>query len=135
MVIDRAKHYSHVTDVPIVNILNAWEKHRGYWYMNYYQDGNQPKLHKGCNIFVYDTTLETAELLEKGFRCPACGGVSTDPSKCNSGKKMSFSKSGICDWKVYGFFGDLGKGAYIFIKEKARGTRIFMPIAFEKENR
>jgi len=38
-----------------------------------------------------------------------------------------------CDWKVYGLFKDLGKGVYIFVKEKMRGETIFKPIAWENE--
>jgi len=131
-IIDRAKHYSHVTGVPIVEILNAWENHRNCWYMNYYQDSQQPKLKKGSNIFIFDTVEEINKLVDKGFRCPACGGISKHPNMCDAGTKVDFSKSGICDWKSFGLFGTLGKGAFIFVKEEARGMNVFMPVALEK---
>jgi hypothetical protein len=44
-VIGRAKHYSNKSGIPISDILDAWETGRDYWWLNYYQDCNQPKLH------------------------------------------------------------------------------------------
>ena len=44
-VINRAKHYAHHTGRSIENILNEWEEKRDYWWLNYYQDGRQPKFH------------------------------------------------------------------------------------------
>jgi hypothetical protein len=37
-----------------------------------------------------------------------------------------------CDWKVYGLFGHLGKGIFVFVKEKVAGKNIFMPVAWEQ---
>lgn len=45
-VICRAKHYAHVTGEPIEDFLNTWEEKRSYWWLNYYQDCRQPKLHR-----------------------------------------------------------------------------------------
>lgn len=44
-VIGRAKHYSYRTGISIESILNEWEEDRGYWWLNFYQPGKQPKLH------------------------------------------------------------------------------------------
>lgn len=44
-VINRAKHYSHVTGKTIDSVLNEWEEARTCWWLNYYQDCNQPKKH------------------------------------------------------------------------------------------
>ena len=44
-VISRAKHYAHHTGRPIEVILNEWEEKRSYWWLNYYQEGGQPKFH------------------------------------------------------------------------------------------
>lgn len=44
-VIDRAKHYAHKTNISIEFILNKWEAKRDYWWLNYYQDCKQPKIH------------------------------------------------------------------------------------------
>ena len=70
--------------------------------------------------------------VEVKFDCPYCGEISTDPYECNSGAKVSDDK--ICDWKVYGLFGDLGKGTFIYCKDKGKGETIFTPIAWEDNN-
>lgn len=44
-VLCRAKHYAHHTGRTIEEILNEWESKRDYWWLNYYQDSNQPKFH------------------------------------------------------------------------------------------
>ena len=44
-VIGRAQHYALKHNVSIETILNQWEEERKYWWLNYYQDCNQPKLH------------------------------------------------------------------------------------------
>lgn len=125
--IDRAKHYSHMTGLPMGEILDSWEKQRNYWYHNYYQDCNQPKL-TGRQVLVVDTMEDIEDLGKDGFRCPACKGISTNPYNCNSGKSVTFSKTGICDWKSYGFFGTLGEGLFVFVKSKGRGDTIFFPV-------
>jgi hypothetical protein len=130
-VIDRAKHYGEKLGLNWEDVLTSWEADRNYWYMNYYQDSNQPEI-KGDKVRVFETVEEMlANLGERKFRCPACGGISTDPYKCNSGLEMSKGKK--CDWKVYGLFGDLGKGVFVYCKDKLRGETIFMPVAWEKE--
>lgn len=43
-IICRAKHYSNHTGKPIEIILLEWEQGRTYWWLNYYQEGNQPKF-------------------------------------------------------------------------------------------
>ena len=121
LVIDKAAHYSYKTGIDIGDILDSWENHRSYWYMNYYQGANQPKLTK--DIFVFNNAEEFQSIIKiaPGFRCPACEKVTKDPFKCE-----------YCNWKSYGLFGCLGKGAHIFLKEKMRGDTIFYPIAFEQ---
>jgi hypothetical protein len=141
-VLERAKHYAEKTGLSEVDILNSWEKSRNYWYMNYYQDGNQPQI-EGDSVKVFDT-LEAfqASAVKPEFRCPACGGVSKDAYECDSGKKMMVTKGKgkkaklvesdkVCDWKVYGLLGDLGKGVYVFVKSEMRGQRIFKPVSWE----
>ena len=136
-IIDRAQHYSHHTGIPVVDILNAWEDDRSYSFNNYYQDANQPKL-TDARVLVFSTVQEFIGTVgKKGFRCPACGGVSSNPYECKSGiivkkDRRRRRKRVPCDWKVYGLFQDLGKGLYVYIKEKARGERIFMPIVLEE---
>lgn len=120
-VIDRAKHYKEKTGVPWESILDAWETDRSYWYMNYYQQCNQPEI-KGDNVRVFETVEDFRKSVDGRYRCPHCGGISTDPCECNAGG---------CDWKIYGLipFG----AAYVFIKDTCRVYRIFHPVAWEAE--
>jgi len=132
-VIDRAKHYEEKTGIPWNEILDSWEEKRNYWYMNYYQDCNQPEI-KGDKVRVFETVKDmTDSLAEKKFRCPSCGGISASPYKCNSGKFVD-KNTKACDWNVGGLFGDLGKGIFVFCKDKVAGETIFMPIAWEVGN-
>lgn len=129
-VVDRAEHYAAKTGLDASEILDAWEISRSYWYMNYYQDCNQPEI-TSDKFRIFDTLDELHESIGKdGFRCPMCGGVSKSPYECDSGQEMEKGK--ICDWKVYGLFRDLGKGVFIFVKSEVRGQTIFMPVAWEK---
>lgn len=122
-VIDRAKSYGEALGVDWQKVLDSWEENRNYWYMNYYQDCNQPEI-KGGTVKVFDTLEECRAAIGKfEFRCPSCKKVTTDPYECKA-----------CGWKVYGLFGDLGKGVFVYIKEKLRGENIFMPISWEEEN-
>ena len=54
-------------------------------------------------------------------RCPSCGKVTADPYECKA-----------CGWKVYGLFGDMGKGVFVYVKDKLKGDNIFMPISWEE---
>lgn len=136
-IIDRAKHYAEKTGLNWTDILDSWEERCNYWYVNYYQDCNQPKI-EGNKVKVFDTVKDLHEAIkEKQFRCPCCGGVSTSPYKCNSGleieKATKRKPAKICDWNVNGLFTDLGKGIYVFCKDKLRGETFFMPLAWEDE--
>lgn len=126
--VDRAKHYGEKLGLNWENVLASWEADREYWYMNYYQNCNQPEI-KGDSVRIFETVEEMLQSIgEKKFRCPACGGVSTSPYECNSG---IYSHEEICDWKVYGLFGDLGKGVFVYCKDKLKGETIFKPLAWE----
>lgn len=124
-IIERVRHYAGKTGLSAIDILNAWESHRSYWYMNYYQEANQPLI-EAENVHVFDTVEAFKESVgAPQFRCPKCKGVSSDPYECNA--------SDDCDWKSYGLFGTLGKGSYVFIKSELRGQEIFTPVAWERE--
>jgi hypothetical protein len=126
---NKLKEYSEKLNIPQDEILKSWESDRSYSAINYYQECNQPSINAE-KVKVFETVDEMLKSFEdKNFRCPACGGVSSNPYKCNSGKEMSKDK--ICDWKVYGLFGDLGKGVYVYCKDKLKGETIFLPIAWE----
>jgi hypothetical protein len=124
-VIARAEHYAEKTGLSAIGILDAWENRRNYWYMNYYQDANQPEI-KIDKVRVFDTVEDLKAAVGAGqFRCPSCGGISGNPYECNAGE---------CDWKSYGLFRTLGKGAYVFVKSELRGQEIFMPVQWEHDN-
>lgn len=126
--VDRAQHYGEALGVDPAEILNEWEKGRDYWYMNYYQDVNQPKIDAG-HVRVFDTLHDLkVSVGGSGFRCPACGGISTGAYECDSGIVRDGAP---CDWKSYGLFGTLGKGAFVYVKEKLSGQTIFAPVAWE----
>ena len=126
----KLKEYSDALNIPQEDILKAWEKKRDYSAINYYQECNQPDI-KGDRTKVFESVEDMIKAIgEKKFRCPCCGGISTNPYECNSRKETNGS-SKICDWKVYGFLGDLGKGTFIFCKDKMRGETIFTPISWE----
>lgn len=128
-ILDRAKHYAEKTGLSAVEVLDGWEKARSYWYMNYYQESNQPTINVG-KVRIFETVEDLAMALGKnGFRCPVCGGVSLSPYNCTSGKEMSKGK--VCDWNVGGLLKDLGKGVYVYVKKEVRGQTIFMPIDWE----
>lgn len=80
---------------------------RNYWYMNYYQNCNQPEIKAG-KVKVFGTILELKEAIgEMKFRCPSCGKESSNPYECKA-----------CGWKVYGLLGDMGKGVFVYVKER-----------------
>ncbi|WP_310619652.1 hypothetical protein [Flexibacterium corallicola] len=127
-VIDRAKHYADALDMEPADILDAWETSRDYWYMNYYQECNQPKI-EADSVRVFETIEELkASIGPPRFRCPSCEGVSSSAYTCDSGIKRDGKP---CNWKVYGLFGALGKGTFVYVKEKLSGQTIFMPVAWE----
>jgi hypothetical protein len=119
--VDRAEHYAEKTGLSAADILDAWESRRNYWYMNYYQDANQPLIREGV-VRVFDTLEDLKTSLGKnGFRCPSCKGVSKSP----------YDHAAPCGWKVYGLF-KIG-GVTVFVKSELRQELIFMPIAWETE--
>lgn len=133
--VDRAQHYAEKTGIPASVILDTWENNREYWYMNYYQDANQPLIN-GDRVRVFETLDDyLAAVGNLGFRCPRCGGVSSDARTCDSGVEIEpYDGRGPCDWKAYGLLGTMGNGLYVFVKELVGGEGIFMPLAFEQEN-
>ena len=121
--INRAKLYEEKLGIPWREILKSWEDDRSYWFMNYYQDCNQP-----VPDFVFENAAEFRAKCGNQFICPNCGGISTDPYKCNSGKEV---KGKICDWQAYGLI-QFGL-CYCYCKEERKGTHIFMPVSFQKK--
>lgn len=127
-IVARANHYAEKTGLSPEAILDSWEKDRSYWYMNYYQDANQPSI-ASDRVRVFETVADLLAAVGKtGFRCPNCGAVSKSPYTCDSGAKVAGK---VCDWKVYGLFGHMGKGIAVFVKEKLTVENLFMPVAWE----
>jgi len=130
-VVERANHYAEKTGLRPADILDAWEKARTYWYMNYYQDANMPLI-KGDDVRVFETEVELRKSVgTAGFRCPMCNAASDSPYECDSGAEMSKGK--VCDWKSYGLLGTLGKGVFVYVKSRLKGQSIFRPIAWEAQ--
>ncbi|MEN1969002.1 hypothetical protein WMZ97_13125 [Lentibacillus sp. N15] len=128
----KLEEYSRSLKIDQEEILKSWEEDRTYSAINYYQEANQPSI-ESEKVMVFNNVEEMLQAIgDKRFRCPSCGGVSTNPYSCNSGEEMSKGK--VCDWKVGGLFGDLGKGVYVYVKDQLKGETIFMPISWEKVN-
>lgn len=128
--VERAKHYSEKLDIPVNDILISWVNACNYSFVNFFQDANQPKIEEGHTRVFENVDGLMKAIGEREFRCPSCNGISTNPYECNSGEEMEKGKE--CDWKVYGLFGALGKGTYVYIKDHLKGETIFTPIAWEE---
>ena len=131
-VLNRARHYSEKTGPSPEAFLDCWERNRTFWYMNYYQDANQPRL-DAEHVTVFSTVDDIlAAVGRNGFRCPNCQGVSRDPSACDSGLQVEVSagRTGICNWKSYGL---LQGPVFVFCVEKMQGQHIFLPVAWDRE--
>ena len=120
-VIDRAKLYAEKTGLRWEDILSGWEKNRTYWYMNYYQDCNQPGFENGDEVRVFETLEDVkASFKGKGFRCPTCKKISEDPCTCTH-----------CGWSVHGLIPC--ESVYAFAKDKVAIYNIFRPVAWRKK--
>lgn len=58
-VINRAKHYAYCHGVSMEAVLDLWESQRDYWWLNFYQEGRQPKLASGKPRNVRPPKAET----------------------------------------------------------------------------
>lgn len=123
--------YSAVLGIPQADLLTAFEKRRDYSAINYYQQANFPDL---AGVTILENLAEFKRLYPSGkYRCPACGGESTNPYECNTGLRVGTGKKASpCDWKAYGLFGTAGKGMRICFREgfleHGKIEEIFMPI-------
>lgn len=78
----RAQQYADYCHVTRDDVLSAWEERRGYWWINFYQDANQPDLSKSENHVMTLSEWEAEgkrrfgdEQLDWKFKCPACGHI------------------------------------------------------------
>ncbi len=125
--------YSELLGIPPERVLEAWENARKVNVVNYYQESTFPDL---AGVLVFDSVIDFKARFPSGKSiCPACEGESTDFYECNSGLNMNMTKNGPhkpCNWKVYGLFGDMGKGIKVLIKDQfttsPKPTTLFKPI-------
>lgn len=123
----KCREYSKFLDLKPIEVLERMEEQRNYWFVNYYQESNFPKL-DDKNIVVIKNIEEFKQRFPSHkYRCPACGSITTDCYECNSGKKMTGTKK-VCDWKSYGLF---TSGFKVVCKEPFAVENIFRPIELE----
>jgi hypothetical protein len=120
--------YSAVLSIPEPNLLAAFERRRNYSAINYYQESNFPNL---SGVVLLNDLDEFKQRYPSGkYLCPACGGESSNPYECDTGRPVNNGKP--CDWKSYGLFGTMGKGMRIAFRSKflehGKIEEIFKPI-------
>lgn len=131
----KCAEYAAFFSMSELEIITFFEKNRSYNACNYYQEATFPNLNE---VRIFETSEELmASIVEKKFRCPNCNQISTNPYSCNS--NHSFDENEVCNWKSWGLFKTLGKGARVAVKStfSEHGIvidEIFMPIAWEKDN-
>lgn len=136
-IVNKCIEYAKEFDFTPIQVFNALESKRGYWYVNYYQEANFPKVK---DLVIFNNRKEMIDKIkpELGFRCPNCHQVTKSPYQCNSGSITQDIKDGkqrTCNWKVFGLFRSMGTGIIITIKDEwpqdPQIEEIFMPISFE----
>lgn len=111
-VIGRAKLYAERTDQTWEEVLDGWESNRTYWYMNYYQESNQPVPGELCR--AYEDIGECRKALSgRRFECPHCKKMVGDPQECPE-----------CGWKSYGLF---SSPYHVYLKKEGVLIPIFRP--------
>ena len=121
-VLERASQYAEFSGKSVEDVVMAWERVRDYWYLNFYQDCNQPDLKK-AHVEVLSYANWTKELTEKWgenskqwkFKCVQCGHAQCvqdflDAKVSEPESKVYFSCIGRwvkdvgCDWTLGGLF-------------------------------
>ena len=82
-VLDRADAYAEACKVKRDDVLKAWETKRNYWWLNFYQDCNQPDpaRMKGTPVVLFEDWMKEGirlygpNMLDWRFKCPMCGHV------------------------------------------------------------
>jgi hypothetical protein len=136
-VIDRADMYAKFLNITKEEVIEAWEKDRSYWYMNYYQDCNQPEIN-GEKVIKLEHWI--SQLKEKygedkskwSFKCPSCGhiqsmgdfekiGVDPQNAYCNCIGRYKQGLGG-CDWSINGL---LAINKTTVISQNLRPVKVF----------
>lgn len=117
-ILNRAQEYASLIGVTKEEVLEKWEEKRSYWYMNYYQDCNQPKI--SGNVLLVDKWLSILkeqfgeDPLNWKFVCPSCGHIQSladfkeigvEPQNAYINCIGRYKKdAGGCDWSINGLF-------------------------------
>lgn len=118
-ILRRADQYAKAFGSTRLEVLAAWESKRRYWYMNFYQECNQPEIKIDGKMRVLKFGDWMNELKEKfgndsaqwKFKCPSCGHIQCGADFEAIGQdrgNASFNcigrhKKGVgCDWSLGG---------------------------------
>lgn len=116
-ILERAKHYAKKTGIDYLAILEEWEENRNYWYMNYYQDCNQPKIQPSESQMLFSDWVKHGESLygddkhQWVFKCPSCGqeqkpadfiAIDQQPNTALSNCIGRYKEKTGCDWTLGG---------------------------------
>lgn len=124
--LERAQQYADRLGTDRETVLEAWEYDRDYWYMNYYQESNQPSLDGNASVATFDDweqegqRLYGADRLAWRFRCPACGNVQTMRQFKDAGlvpnlaylhcaSRHGLGGSKTCKWTIFGLLRAVGR--------------------------
>ena len=118
-ILNRADMYAQYCGVSREDVLTSWEQSRSYWYMNYYQDCNQPNLTKKSNVMSIAQWKEKGKELfgdnakEWQFECPNChnvqtmqqffdAGIEPNYAYCNCASRFGIGGLATCNWSAGG---------------------------------
>ena len=117
-VIERANHYAEKIGKTVDEVMKIWETDRSYWYMNYYQECNQPLLNSERIINYEDWLSEIKSRFGEdskkwAFKCPSCGNIQTAQDFVDNGLGEHkdnvyfncigrYMKGKGCDWSLGG---------------------------------
>lgn len=124
--------YAAAFNVAEGKLLAALERSRTYQAASFYRRTNFPRLD---DVTLLDNMRDFKKRFPSGcFRCPVCGGVSTNPIRCNSNLEVG-DEGGVCEGKSYGVDASAGRVMRVAFREgfldKPGVTEIFVPIELE----
>ncbi len=125
--------YSTALGIGQPELLAAFEKSRRHQAAGYYRRTNFPSLE---SVTLLPNMREFKKRYPSGrFRCPGCGGISTNPAQCNSGREIGEGDARRpCDWKSHRPE-HAGRGMRVVFRdgflEKPQVFEIFTPIEAE----
>lgn len=129
--------YAAALGVAQAELLAALEYSRGARTIGYYRRSNFPRLD---NVMLLGNMREFKKRYPSGrFRCPFCGGVTTHPTQCNSGREIGEEGARrVCDGKAYR--ADPGAGQALRVAfsdgflERPGVIEVFMPLEAEGDD-